>query len=441
MVVTYPITIQEPFSKPDEYPSARDRAVTRAIQDAIAEVIGVSLQSSRENQVSMHNEIADQKFSQIERSDIFGLARPKVLEESIDPSSGGSILKVRAEVTVCAPKQEFLDQLAKARALKNRKVPTAVDPSITEWFDPKTGQPRLWYSQPKGRSAEFFDAEGFHPKTGTKLQPVTGKFYDEWKGRREQEKREALQREERAKKAQAEREERERKAAEFRAEQERQRAAEQLVRQQRLERAHELCDQYAASPYDARRPAGISGAPYDILKTNQRDAVEACEAAVQRFPNEQRFRYQYARALQISDPKKAIPLLRQLMALKYPAAFDNYGWALLDKRVELNDANGAVASFRMGADLGDPDAMDSLASFILEGKASPRSPDEALTLLQRAASTGHVSAQVRLQAAREQEAQMQAARVREEQQRIQQEQAARMFLGIVGGALQSIPRR
>jgi TPR repeat protein len=441
MVVSNPITIQEPFSKPDEYPTARDRAITRAIQDAIAEVIGVSLQSSRENQVSMHNEVADQKFSQIERSDIFGLARPKVLEESINPSSEGSILKIRSEVTVCAPKQEFLDQLAKARALKNRKVPTAVDPNVAEWFDAKTGQSKLWYSQPKGRPAEFFDAEGYHPKTGTKLQPVTGKFYDDWKEKRERERKDALLREERAKKAQAEREEKERRAAELRAEQEKQRAAEQLARQQRLERAPELCDQYAASPYDARKPAGLSGAPYELLKTNQRDALEVCEAAVQRFPNEQRFRYQYARALQISDPKKAMPLLRQLIALKYPAAFDNYGWALLDKRVELNDINGAVASFRMGADLGDPDAMDSLAASILEGKASPRSPDEALTLLQRAVSMGHVTAQVRLQAAREQEAQAQAARLREEQQRMQQEQAARMFLGIVGGALQSIPRR
>ena len=212
-------------------------------------------------------------------------------------------------------------------------------------------------------------------------------------------------------------------------------------RQAKVARAGELCDQTAAGPYDPDRPRTLSGVPWDVLKGAGAEAIEACEIAIRQYPEERRYRYQLARAYQTSDPKKALPLLQVLMRQNYRAAYDNFGWALLDTRVGRNDLAGAVASFRQGATLGDPDAMVSLATMISKGRVEGAGSDEAFRLFKRAAAMGHRDAADAVERLTEGQREAEQQRLQAEQQRLQNEQAARAFMGILGGAIGGLGRR
>lgn len=76
------------------------------------------------------------------------------------------------------------------------------------------------------------------------------------------------------------------------------------------------------------------------------------------YPAEQRFRYQYARALQVDKPQKAIKLHRQLVREGYLTSYDNAGWILINTYRNIREA---VQLFKEGARRGDPDSMFSLA--------------------------------------------------------------------------------
>ena len=190
----------------------------------------------------------------------------------------------------------------------------------------------------------------------------------------------------------------------------------------------------AGNPYDARRSQQGTGSTFDALKANVQEAVEVCLEATTKVPGELRFRYELARAYQVTDPRKAIPLLKDLMAHRYAAAFDNYGWTLLDSRLGVNDFAGAVVAFRSGVQLGDIDAMHSLASLIIDGRAPAYSFNDAVQLFRRAASQGHLDAQEKL-------ANIEREQAAAEQERMQDEQSRRAFMGVLGGVIQGLPRR
>jgi TPR repeat protein len=128
---------------------------------------------------------------------------------------------------------------------------------------------------------------------------------------------------------------------------------------------------------------------YEQLRWNAQKAAEACQVAAEGFPGETRLKYQLARAYQVFEPRKAAALYEDLIAASYPAAFDNLGWLFVDGRVGRTDLNRAAALFRRGAELGDPDAMMSLAKFIKEGRTTPRSTNEDQAWILRAAAVGH----------------------------------------------------
>lgn len=410
---TVQISVEEDAPSWSEIDAARVRALDRSGQLAIAQVIGVRVESSREMKAEINNSNTDQQYRQMEQSVLKGLVRLKILEEIRKAGAGGgTTLGLRSEVTVCVPKPEFLLKAERDRAEKERRPPQQVDPNQATWFDPVTGEPRLWYSRSEGQRLEFFDNGGFHPRTGEKLVAVDRKLAGDWRSIVQREQKDAADR--------AQREQAAREA--------------ETARQSRLAKAPELCDRLAASPYDLDKPKDVVGVPWDGLRENPTPAVEACEAAVQRAPEERRYKYQLARALQGNEPKRAIPLLQALTRQNYRAAFDNYGWALIDTRVGRNDLAGAITNFRRGASLGDPDAMVSLATMLMKGRAAPQAPDEALRLLQKAATAGHQDALGILQRAADEQRQAEA-------QRLQNEQAAKAFLGIMGGALGAIGRR
>jgi len=130
----------------------------------------------------------------------------------------------------------------------------------------------------------------------------------------DQEKR-RVEEEERAKQEKAKRDEENRREA-ARQEEERRRLQ---AERERLQQSGRLCDDLAANPTDPRR-ATNGGVPHDVLRTQVDAAIGACQLAIQQYPNELRFQYQFARAVAFKDRKKALQIHQQLARQKYPAA-------------------------------------------------------------------------------------------------------------------------
>jgi hypothetical protein len=123
-------------------------------------------------------------------------------------------------------------------------------------------------------------------------------------------------------------------------------------------------------------------------------AISACAAAVSAFPQEPRFRYQLARALQIRDKNAAFQIFQQLVAASYPAAHDNAGWLFITER---KDYEKAIALFKAGDALGDADCAVSLFTMIAEDRLSVPNADRAkIELLEKAAAANHPGALVAL---------------------------------------------
>lgn len=407
--------VKEPIKSLEEYSSARNRALDSAGQLAIVQVVGVEIQSSRESETKIeagpNATDARQRFEQLEKSDLAGLVRPRIDSETMETTGDQKLLVFDIEVTVCVPKPDYSEKRRKEWEVRNRAAPKPADPRSHAWFDPKTGQPQLWFWRDGDRAFEFFDNDGFHPQNGEKLQPVTSKTAADWKTFEAR---------------QAQREE------DLRRKQE-QEAADEALRRQRAQQAPDTCDELAANPNDRAKPANVVGAPFEYLRGHLDQAIAACTEAVGLFPNELRFKYQLARALQVTSPQKAKPLLEELTSRNYAAAFDNYGWLFLDSRLKANAPEKAATIFRRGVRLNDPDSMHSLATLILKGRIATAGSGEVAGLLQNAANLGHQEAAADLQRLRDDE-------LREQQRRLQEQKAMEAIGGIIGGFIQGVPR-
>jgi TPR repeat protein len=312
------------------------------------------------------------------------------------------------------------------------RAPNKVDITAdTVFFDPVTGNPRLWYWRRDSGEYEFFDGPGFHPQNGETLKPFTKDSLTQYK----------LEIEERAKqlKAEQDRIEAEQKARqeaeEKRQLEEQQREeAEQKRRQEELQRATDAarrCDELAANPTDAHRVG--DGVPYASLKPVAADAADACEMAVKQNPNEPRFQYQLGRALElagdgavhIQNRQRAMTIHQSLVNIGYAAACDNLGSLY---RWDKKDIAKATAIFRLGAQLGDTDSMVSLADMIGDNEVVPTGPDETpLELYKRAAELGNPNGIRAYQAALANAQNMQQQQV----QQIQRQQLMLQFMGSV----------
>jgi hypothetical protein len=211
----------------------------------------------------------------------------------------------------------------------DRPPPRRVDhPETFAFFDPLTGEPRAWYWRGVDGAYEFYDSPGYQPRTGEKLSPVTQEIvnaYEKEKRDREreqaekeaQEKRDRAEREAKERREQAEKEAQEKRERAERVEKERRERAEKEERERReraereaKERIAQLCDQLAANPTDPRRSG--DGVPYELLKSQARQAIENCDKAAQQNPRELRFQYQLGRALQFTDRKRAMQIHEKL---------------------------------------------------------------------------------------------------------------------------------
>jgi hypothetical protein len=240
---------------------------------------------------------------------------------------------------------EIVDRWKRQQKDFGRKPPVRVDPALHPWFDLKTGRPNIWHTAGEKGALEFFDAPGFHPKTGKALTEMTQEF------------------------------------------------AEKLERQNRnqidnLARAQVAtsCDELAGNPNDQRRRSKGVGVSYDQLKRQIPEAIRACELAVQLLPADLTLQYQLARAVELLDPPRGQSMQDRLVKKGYPAAFDNVGSLLLnDPKCRQHCIREAVKLFEKGVALGDPDAMMSLADQISNNQAS----GDVISLYQRAAKLGH----------------------------------------------------
>ncbi len=53
------------------------------------------------------------------------------------------------------------------------------DPAQIEFFDPVTGNPKIWYDRRPAGQIQLYDAEGFSPQDGSLLKPITRDIIDE----------------------------------------------------------------------------------------------------------------------------------------------------------------------------------------------------------------------------------------------------------------------
>jgi hypothetical protein len=89
----------------------------------------------------------------------------------IDPTTG----RPCREVT-----RELADRLIELTKVPGRG-PQRIASDNPTFFDPRSGEPSVWYSKDKQGTIEIFDLMGFHPETGEELQPVTREIVELWK--------------------------------------------------------------------------------------------------------------------------------------------------------------------------------------------------------------------------------------------------------------------
>ncbi len=348
-----------------------------------------------------------------------------------NPENGEELKPVTGDVVETYKGQ--VDKHQKEFERLNRP-PQKIDPNTYSFFDSATGKPQVWYWRGPNGDYVFFDNQGFYPPTGDELKVINKDVIATWKQEVEKRKQDQLHREqelrdrqerERQQQLQLQRDqERARQLAQERKQREEQ---EQAERQETQAKSGVMCDQAAANQNDRQKPANVPGVPYEEL--NMSEALDACKTAIDTFPGELRYKYQYARALESSDPVQAIRIHSQLTRQRYAASFDNLGSLLLKR----NDIKGAIAAFRNGAQADDPDSLVSLAELIQRGIVRVNNPDgTSFALLSHAAQLGHQGAQ---RAVEEQKQIMQQNQI-QQQNRLQQEQLMfEMFKGVLGGAL------
>ena len=391
-VIDVPISLREALPNFAEYGKVRRRAIDRAAEQAVEQVVGLEIASSREVKNALHNDVADSRYREEISGESAGLVRPRITSEELVKINDANFMELKFIINVCIPKTPDVP-------------PKQIVGTPESFFNPLTGEPKVWFWRGNDGTIEFFDNEGFHPRTGDMLQPVTGDVIGEWR-KREQERARL--------------------------------AAEKKVREEREAQAASRCDDLAASPNDVQLPSHIRGVEYALLKLNAAEAIDACRDAFKKTPTEGRYAYQLARALQAkgSRIKEAVQYLDIAIKRNHIAAYDNMGYAL----GRLGKKSNARAMFERGAAAGDPSSMVSLA-WIYEVESKNGNYDiliqRAVNLYQKAARLGHPDAKRRLT---ELPQEIELRRMEAETKRRQQEQAIEIIGGVLGTILQNAGR-
>lgn len=341
------------------------------------------------------------------------------------PESGEELVPVTADIA----------RTYKSQAHRQLSPPRRVtDIENYQLFDTATGRPRVWFWRGANGEYEFFDNQGFHPASGDALKLFNADEIAHWKQEQRLAKEYAEQEEQ--KRIQAEqlrRDAEERRIAREKAQAEQAAIAENERQAQRAS-AVDRCDSLAANPHDPRKPDNILGARFSEVKDNADQALAACRIAVEMYPDDPRYKYQYARALGFSRPDEAIKIYRNLTKQIYPAAFDNLA-SLLLQRNDKKSIKDAVDVLKDGVRHRDPDSMVTLAALAGTTAFPVQNPyNYRLMLYKQAASLGNADAKDAADALEQQLRQQQQEYIN---QREQERMMLEIFGGIVGGALRA----
>src|SRR5262249_4848505 len=154
------------------------------------------------------------------------------------------------------------------------------------------------------------------------------------------------------------------------------------------------CDRLAAHPLHPRR-AGPRVA-WGALHAHK--AIAACQAAVRAYPDELRFEYQLARAVdRAGETDRAFPMYRFL-------ANEGYAAAQLAVGLMYNDGVGGVAAdaamaggwFKQAAERGHPEAQRLLGLMYVKGVGVERDSGQALIWLRMSAEQGYALGELAL---------------------------------------------
>jgi hypothetical protein len=224
-----------------------------------------------------------------------------------NPRTGEELVPITRQVADEWSADEKL-RLQEAQRTPPKRIP---NPENTVFFDPITGQPKVWYWRSDQGDWEFYDNKGFHPRNGDPLQVVNREVLDRWQRElaEAQQRKKDIEAKARAEADERDRQERQRTQAEAEAKQ-----AAEHAKQQEAQSGND-CDHLAGNPTDARKVG--DGVSFDILKLQVDDAIEACTRAVKQFPSELRYQYQLGRAFQLRDRKKAFEIETALVHQRY----------------------------------------------------------------------------------------------------------------------------
>jgi len=358
-----------------------------------------------------------------------------------NPENGDELNPVSKEIVDAYKEQVRLREEAIERL---SRPPKLIDPNTYPFFDSTTGKPQVWYWRGPNGEYEFYDNQGFH-KEGDELKIINKDVIAAWKqylinkqkekerheqelrDRQEQERQKQIQLQKAQEREQQDQEARRQKEEQDRIERQRREEQARSELQQRQAQSGTRCDEAAANPNDRQKPSNVPGVSYEDI--NSSEALASCQIAMDTFPGEPRYKYQYARALESSNPNQAIILHGQLTRQRYISSFDNLGSLLLKRK----DYSGAIAAFKNGAQANDPDSLVSLAGLIQRGIVRVPDPESyRLALLARAAHLGHQGAQ---RAVEEQTQIVQQNQLQQQYQSQQEQLMLNLFGNILGRAL------
>src|ERR1700704_4777375 len=84
------------------------------------------------------------------------------------------------DTTTGRPCREVMPDLAdRLQAYANGNRPQQITSDHPTFFNPRSGEPSVWYFKDKNGRIEIFDLMGFDPDTGEELQPVTRDIVDQ----------------------------------------------------------------------------------------------------------------------------------------------------------------------------------------------------------------------------------------------------------------------
>lgn len=147
------------------------------------------------------------------------------------------------------------------------------------------------------------------------------------------------------------------------------------------------CDRLGAHPHDKQRVA--DGVAYGNL--NVTAGAAACEAAVQQYPNEPRFKYQLARHM--TDLKRGYELYLEAAQSGYAAAWESLGNMAENGEYIDKDFRKAMEFHRKAADAGNAAGQHAVGVLYDFGDGVAQNTREAMYWYRKAAEQGHAEAQ------------------------------------------------